>query len=233
MTISKTQGPAFVSKLKMTSAPPPWKGSSSWAELGANAPLLVGIILGLVVGMTNEGYVRELVNWDWTTRPYRLANFDPYVLTPEAERALKPLASFRECAKDCPEMIVVPAGSFKMGSPATEKGHYIDEGPERRVVFAAPIAVSKFPVTFADWDACVSTGGCPQGASRRHRLGPRHATCHLRELGRRPRICGLALQDDRQALSPALRGGVGIFGARRHHDGLFLGRGGRKEQRQR
>jgi formylglycine-generating enzyme required for sulfatase activity len=163
MAISKTQGPAFVSNRKMTSAPPPWKGSSRWAELGANAPLLIGIILGLVVGVTNEAYVRELMNWDWTTRPYRVANFDPYVLTPEAERALKPLASFRECAKDCPEMIVVPAGSFKMGSPATEKGHYVDEGPEHRVVFANPVAVSKFPVTFTDWDACVSAGGCPQG----------------------------------------------------------------------
>ena len=41
------------------------------------------------------------------------------MLKPEAERALKPLASFRECAKNCPEMIVIPAGEFMMGSPAT------------------------------------------------------------------------------------------------------------------
>jgi len=81
---------------------------------------LVGIILGLV-GVIHEGHVRELVTWDWT-RPYKVVNFDQYVLMPEAERALKPLASFRECAKDCPEMVVVPAGSFRMGSPATEKG---------------------------------------------------------------------------------------------------------------
>ena len=48
-------------------------------------------------------------------RPYRVANFDPYVLKPDAERALKPLASFRECAKDCPEMIVIPAGAIHDG----------------------------------------------------------------------------------------------------------------------
>src|SRR5262249_28323751 len=137
-------------KLKMTSAPPPWKDSSRWAELGAKAPLLVGIILGLV-GVINEAYVKELVS-----------RVVPHVLMPDAERALKPLASFRECANGCPEMIVVPAGSFRMGSPATENGHYVDEGPEHRVVFANPIAVSKFPVTFADWDACVSAGGCLQ-----------------------------------------------------------------------
>ena len=50
-------------------------------------------------------------------RPYRVANFDSYVLKPDAEHALKPLASFRECAKDCPEMIFIPAGEFTMAHP--------------------------------------------------------------------------------------------------------------------
>ena len=77
------------------------------------------------------------------------------MLTPEAERALKPKASFRECAKDCPEMIVIPAGEFTMGSPATEKGRDDNEGPQHTVTIARPFAVSKFDVTFADWDACV------------------------------------------------------------------------------
>ena len=124
--------------------------------------LLVGIIAGLV-GWINQAYVKEQMNWYMTMRPYRVANVDPYVLKPEAERALKPLASFRECAKDCPEMIVIPAGSFMMGSPATEKGRYTNEGPQHKVTIAKPFAVSKFDVTFADWDACVSVGGCPQG----------------------------------------------------------------------
>jgi len=52
-----------------------------------------------------------------TMRPYMQKQVRPYVLTPEAERALQPGASFRECAKDCPEMIVLPAGEFTMGSP--------------------------------------------------------------------------------------------------------------------
>jgi hypothetical protein len=83
------------------------------------------------------------------------------VLKPEAERALKSLASFRECAKDCPEMVVVPAGEFMMGSPTTEMGRFTHEGPQRSVTIAKRLAVSKFDVTFADWDACVSVGGCP------------------------------------------------------------------------
>jgi formylglycine-generating enzyme required for sulfatase activity len=122
--------------------------------------LLVGIILGLI-GVINQAYIKEQVHWYMTMRPYRVANVDPYVLTPERERALRPGDSFRECAKDCPEMVVVPAGEFTMGSPATEKGHYRNEGPQHSVAIPRPFAVSKFEVTFADWDACAAVGGCP------------------------------------------------------------------------
>ena len=123
--------------------------------------LLLGIIAGLT-GWINQGYVKEQVNWYGTMRPYRIANVDPYVLKPEDERTLKPGKSFRECAKDCPEMVVVPAGEFMMGSPASEKDRYVDEGPLHKVTIAEPFAVAKFDVTFADWDACASVGGCPQ-----------------------------------------------------------------------
>jgi len=123
--------------------------------------LLVGIIAGLV-GWINQAYVKEQINWYWTMRPYAVANFWPYVLTAEAVRALKPLASFHECAKDCPEMIVIPAGGFTMGSSAFEQGRYANEGPQHKVTIARPFAASKFDVTFADWEACVSVGGCPQ-----------------------------------------------------------------------
>jgi formylglycine-generating enzyme required for sulfatase activity len=123
--------------------------------------LLVGIILGLI-GLINRAYIEEQVNWYWTMRPYMVAQVRPYVLSPDAERALKPGQAFRECAKDCPEMVVVPAGEFMMGSPPTEKGRMPDEGPQHRVTIARPFAVSKYDVTFNDWDACVSVGGCPR-----------------------------------------------------------------------
>jgi len=84
----------------------------------------------------------------------------PYVLTAEAERALKPGDFFRECAKDCPEMVVVPAGEFMMGSTPDESDHYDNEGPLHRVTIARPLAVSKFEVTFEQWDACVAVGTC-------------------------------------------------------------------------
>src|SRR5262245_47284598 len=67
-------------------------------------------------------------------------------LTPLQEGALKPGDSFRECS-DCPEMVVVPPGSFMMGSPAGEPGRLVAEGPQRLVSIARPFAVGKFEVT--------------------------------------------------------------------------------------
>jgi formylglycine-generating enzyme required for sulfatase activity len=125
--------------------------------------LLVGIIAGLI-GWINQAYIKEQMNWYMTMRPYKVTNVDPYVLKPEAERALKPLASFRECAKNCPEMIVVPAGEFMMGSPANERVPLGNEGPQHKVTIAKPFAVSKFAVTFDEWDACVVLGGCSQAS---------------------------------------------------------------------
>jgi hypothetical protein len=50
--------------------------------------LLVGIIVGLV-GWINQAYIKEQMNWYRTMRPYRIANFDDYVLKPDDERALR------------------------------------------------------------------------------------------------------------------------------------------------
>ena len=34
---------------------------------------------------------------------------------------------FKDCATDCPEMVVMPAGSFAMGSPQAEPGRQLTE----------------------------------------------------------------------------------------------------------
>ena len=66
---------------------------------------------------------------------------------------------FRDIAEG-PEMVVIPAGRFTMGSPSTEVGRFGDEGPTHVVTIAKSFAVSKYEVTFAEWDACVTAGGC-------------------------------------------------------------------------
>ena len=68
---------------------------------------------------------------------------------------------FRDCDGTwCPEMVVVPAGSFMMGSPSGEKGRDADEGPVHRVRISEPFAVGVYEVTFEEWEACRRGGGC-------------------------------------------------------------------------
>jgi formylglycine-generating enzyme required for sulfatase activity len=72
---------------------------------------------------------------------------------------LAPGRVFRDCA-DCPEMVVIPAGTFTMGSPPTEAERRDNEGPQHRVTIAKPFAMAKYELTFAEWDACDADGGC-------------------------------------------------------------------------
>jgi formylglycine-generating enzyme required for sulfatase activity len=67
--------------------------------------------------------------------------------------------TFRDCP-ECPEMVVVPAGEFMMGSPNSEEERYSNEGPMRWVSVRQPFAIGKYEVTFAEWDACIFDGGC-------------------------------------------------------------------------
>jgi formylglycine-generating enzyme required for sulfatase activity len=91
-----------------------------------------------------------------TPGPWDITNS---VLTAQAEQALKPGDTFKECAS-CPEMVVVPAGSFVMGSPANEVGRGVNEGPQRKVTIRQPFAVGKFEITKNEWFACYAHQGC-------------------------------------------------------------------------
>ena len=70
----------------------------------------------------------------------------------ESGGALEPGQVFRDCF-ECPEMVVVPAGSFRMGD--LNGGGDADEGPVREVNITRPFAIAKYETTFAEWDACV------------------------------------------------------------------------------
>jgi formylglycine-generating enzyme required for sulfatase activity len=54
-------------------------------------------------------------------------------------------------------MVVVPAGSFTLGSPASEPER-IGWEEQVRITIAQPFAVGRFAVTFEEWDACVAAG---------------------------------------------------------------------------
>jgi formylglycine-generating enzyme required for sulfatase activity len=121
---------------------------------------LVGLVLAVVaagLAWAKQDYLRA--------RAVTLAEVIwPKALSPVAERGLKGGDVFKECA-DCPEMVVLPAGEFLMGSPANEEGRDADESPLHIVVVARPFAVARFELTFDEWDACVTLGGCTYSPS--------------------------------------------------------------------
>lgn len=65
------------------------------------------------------------------------------------------LSTFKDCAR-CPQMVVIPAGEFSMGSPPSAQ----QAETLHRVTIAAPFAVGKFAITFDEWGDCVKDGGC-------------------------------------------------------------------------
>jgi formylglycine-generating enzyme required for sulfatase activity len=98
--------------------------------------LRAGVMLALLVSMTAATYAQK--------RPPEPASGSGRVI--------------RDCPA-CPEMVVVPAGEFMMGSPDSERGRSSNEGPQRTVTIKA-FAMGKYEVTFAQWDACAAEGGC-------------------------------------------------------------------------
>jgi hypothetical protein len=126
---------------------------------GAGAIIAAFAIVLAIVGYL---YIDLLIRTDglayWTT------TFRGYQLGAADSARLKPGGAFWECvkafsddrqdgkqiSKHCPEMVVIPAGSYKMGGEASS----------RIITIKRPFAVSRFAITFDQWDACVAGGGC-------------------------------------------------------------------------
>lgn len=125
--------------------------------------LMLVVIIGLL-GILNESSLR--VAW------FQIRHVHP--VTSAEALALGPGKSFLDCGDvtgeagtsragysgQCPEMVVVPAGSFVMGSPVTELHRDSYEGPQHEVKIGKPFAVSKFEITREQWMWCAWSGPC-------------------------------------------------------------------------
>jgi formylglycine-generating enzyme required for sulfatase activity len=85
--------------------------------------------------------------------PPPVASPPPAASSQPVSSETKPGEAFRDC-QGCGEMVVVPAGSFDMGSN-TEY-----ESPPHRVTLSKPFAIGRYEVTFDEWDRCVEEKGC-------------------------------------------------------------------------
>lgn len=151
---------------------------------------MAGLMLGILCAALGWAYQDALL-----MELHRLTRVAPYTLSPGDISRLRPGGVFWECKKStasyavgCPAMVVIPAGRFAMGRPGlalTENGslpndhsadlHESKEGvgdyehfewPQREVIIARPLAVSRSEVTFDQWDTCFRLGACenPGGA---------------------------------------------------------------------
>jgi formylglycine-generating enzyme required for sulfatase activity len=128
-----------------------------WFSMRRHASITVALAIGLIIGVG--------VGLAWSSRDYLRARgimlaeiVRPKVLSIDAERELLAGQSFKECA-DCPEMVIVSAGEFMMGSPADERDRFAKEGPQHKVSLKR-FAVARFESTSEEWDACMLLSGC-------------------------------------------------------------------------
>ena len=87
------------------------------------------------------------------------------VLAPSAQASGQNAGEVFQDCEACPMMIVLPAGTYLMGSPVSEsavsgEGTPGYERPQHRVTIPGPFAVGVYEVAFAEWDVCVQAGGC-------------------------------------------------------------------------
>jgi formylglycine-generating enzyme required for sulfatase activity len=124
--------------------------------LAGMAGLFVCIIVG-AIGWYNQHFLKD----QYCFRVVMRAS----VLTTGQERILLSKQEFKGCANGCPTMVVVPAGTFMMGPPESEQDRSENQGPQHTVSIAKPFAVSKFDVTFDEWDQCTA---CPSHRRESH-----------------------------------------------------------------
>src|ERR1700730_7031578 len=127
-------------------------------EFPATWALVTALTAGVMAGPAMQGQSEQSVAGAVRLAEAQLQS-DPAAVaqaeTPSVPSAPAPGTTFRDCSH-CPEMVVVPAGKFMMGSDDGDE----DEKPVHEVVIAKPFAVGKFEVTFDEFDACVGDGGC-------------------------------------------------------------------------
>ncbi len=93
------------------------------------------------------------------TQLSRAAALGLCVLLPSLAHSATPAPTvLRDCAH-CPEVVALPAGSFRMGSPAQEAGHDRDEGLRHGVRITA-FAMGRYEVTVTQYLGCVQAGAC-------------------------------------------------------------------------
>ena len=87
-----------------------------------------------------------------------LIGIEPAEAQRDDRQGAKPGQTFKEC-RNCPEMIVLPAGKITIGSPLDEPLRRENE-PQKQITFARAFALSRTAVTWDQWESCVRDRWC-------------------------------------------------------------------------
>jgi formylglycine-generating enzyme required for sulfatase activity len=107
---------------------------------------LEAIFKRLSAGVSSRsGYVQTPWHSSSTTHEFY---FNPHkeTLEHQVEPGMSPDKIFRDCP-DCPDLVIVPAGSFNMGSPESEDERFDTEGPVHPVTITHSFALGKTEIT--------------------------------------------------------------------------------------
>ena len=178
--LEQTLSPGLISQLRKTEkglllqTTAPISSGSSGGGLFDEAGLLIGITVGQYKDAQNLNFAIP-VDWidEVLRKPPRHAEPPPPQAEPQRrqaepppreaqgtdpQRVPEPGRRFRDCA-DCPEMVVVPPGSFLMGSPEGEQGRSGREGPQHNVLIPRALAIGRTEVTRAQFARFVADSG--------------------------------------------------------------------------
>ena len=118
-----------------------------------------------------EARAGDLAAWNAAKSANRAAAYEQYLASypqgafvPQAMAALEQLKPavgrvFQDCAA-CPSMVTLPSGNAELGAADNETDARPHEKPQRTVTFTDLFAIGVSEVTFAQWNACVTGGGC-------------------------------------------------------------------------
>jgi hypothetical protein len=146
--------------------------SFKWLVIGLSLAVMALLGYALLSGGTEDARVRSNADWQRSGQHQQSevkleaqTKTPPEVAKADVEpRAITLGEIFRDCP-NCPELVVIPAGTFDMGSPKGEIGR--DENEDFvKVTIANPIAVGRFAVTRGEFSVFVKSanhrmeGGC-------------------------------------------------------------------------
>jgi len=134
-----------------------WQVSGKFDNGASGGPVFAGS--GTVVGLVFGGYEKTNISF-----VVPLSYFARFFQTAMVELKQCPQSApahsriFKDC-DSCPEMVVVPAGEFTMGSPNDEPDRQSNEGPQHKVRLPGAIAIGKYPVTLGEFKYFIGETG--------------------------------------------------------------------------